>query len=66
MLRRIAIGLLIVGFILARPQGLLAEEPRVSRFAPRGEGGGGSGGGGSGGWLGALRARLRGQPEGGG
>ena len=60
MLRRIAIGLLIVGFILARPQGLLAEESRVSRFAPRGVGGGGSGGGGSGGWLATLRARLRG------
>ena len=34
MLRRIAIGVLIVAFVLSRPQGLLAEEPRVSRFAP--------------------------------
>ena len=66
MLRRIAIGLLIVGFILARPQGLLAEEPRVSRFAPRGEGGGGGGGDSGGSWLGALRMRFRGQPGAGG
>ncbi len=65
MLRRIAIGLLIVGFILARPQGLIAEEARVSRFAPRGDGGGGGGGDSGGSWLGALRTRLRRQPGGG-
>ena len=66
MLRRIAIGLLIVGFILARPQGLIAEEPRVSRFAPRGEGGGGGGGDSGGSWLRVLRMRFRGQPGAGG
>ena len=43
MLRRIAIGLLIITFVLTRPQGLLAEEPRVSRFAPRTTGGAGGG-----------------------
>ena len=58
MLRRIAIGLLIIGFVLSRPQGLLAEEARVSRFAPRGDGGGGL-------WPGGLWARIRGQLRGG-
>ena len=56
MLRRIAIGLLIVTFVLARPQGLLSEEARVSRFTPRL--GGAS-------WLDSLRLRIRGQPSGG-
>ena len=52
MLRQFAIGLLIVVFVLLRPQGLLAEERRVSRFVdapPRGrpgdEPGDGHGGG---------------------
>ena len=58
MLRRVAIGLLIIGFVLSRPQGLLAEEARVSRFAPRGDGGGGL-------WPGGLWSRIRGQPGGG-
>ena len=68
MLRRIAIGLLIVGFILARPQGLLGEEARVSRFTPAGLGGGGGGdsGGGVRARLGAVLARLRGQAGGAG
>ena len=35
MLRQFAIGLLIVSFLLFRPQGLLPERVRVSRFAPR-------------------------------
>jgi len=33
--RQFAIGLLVVVFILWLPKGLLAEEPRVSRFLPR-------------------------------
>jgi branched-chain amino acid transport system permease protein len=35
ILRQFAIGLLIVGFVLWLPRGLIAEEPRVSRFLPR-------------------------------
>jgi branched-chain amino acid transport system permease protein len=54
IVRQFAIGLLIVVFLLLRPQGLLAEEARVSRFAPRAEGGS---------WLAALRARLGGSPR---
>ena len=34
-LREIAIGVLIIVFLLTRPGGLLEEEPRVSRFVPR-------------------------------
>ena len=34
-LRQLVIGLLIVAFLLFRPQGLLPERARVSRFAPR-------------------------------
>ncbi len=40
MVRQLLIGLLIVGFLLLRPQGILAEERRVSRFlehGPRGQ-----------------------------
>lgn len=59
VLRRVAIGSLIVLFVLTRPQGLIPEEARVSRFAPRGLGGGG---GGPGAWLASLRLRLRGRP----
>lgn len=33
--RQFAIGLLVVAFILWLPRGLVAEEPRVSRFLPR-------------------------------
>ena len=32
MVRQLIIGLLIVGFLLARPAGLLPEERRISRF----------------------------------
>ncbi len=35
MLRQFSIGLLIVLFLVFRPQGLLPERARVSRFAPR-------------------------------
>ncbi len=52
--RQFAIGLLVVVFILWLPKGLLAEEPRVSRFLPRVSGGAGL--------LTRLRARFRGQP----
>jgi len=34
-LREIAIGVLIIVFLLTRPGGLLEEEPRVSRFVPK-------------------------------
>ncbi|HJM76396.1 MAG TPA: branched-chain amino acid ABC transporter permease [Dehalococcoidia bacterium] len=36
MLRQFAIGLLVVIFVLLRPQGLLPEQARVSRYMPRG------------------------------
>jgi branched-chain amino acid transport system permease protein len=35
-LRQLAIGFMIVAVLLIRPQGILPEQPRVSRFAPRG------------------------------
>jgi branched-chain amino acid transport system permease protein len=38
-LRQMTIGLLIVLFLIFRPQGLLPERRRVSRFAPRPPGG---------------------------
>lgn len=56
VLRRVAIGLLIVLFVLARPQGIIPERARVSRFAPRGPAPPGGGGGSP---LAALRGRLR-------
>ncbi len=37
-IRQFAVGLLIVLFLLFRPQGLLPERARVSRFAPRAPG----------------------------
>ena len=36
MLRQFAIGLLVVVFVVLRPQGLLPEQARVSRFIPHG------------------------------
>ena len=44
MLRQFAIGLLIVVFLLLRPQGLLPEEKRVSRFVDEPPQNGSSGG----------------------
>ena len=38
ILRQLIIGLLIVGFLVLRPQGLIPERARVSRFAPHGAG----------------------------
>ena len=38
-IRQLVIGLLIVVFLLLRPQGLLPEQPIVSRFVRAGEGG---------------------------
>ena len=40
-IRQLVVGLLIVAFLLLRPQGLIAEEPIVSRYVhrPRDEGG---------------------------
>jgi len=35
-LRQLAIGFMIVAVLLIRPQGIVPERPRVSRFAPRG------------------------------
>jgi branched-chain amino acid transport system permease protein len=57
MLRQFAIGLLVVLFVLLRPQGVLAEEARVSRHLDRWEreGGGSGDGGRGGGWLGRWR-----------
>jgi hypothetical protein len=68
VLRQFAIGMLVVLFVLLRPQGVLAEEARVSRHldrwgrgdrgggGPAGDGDGtGSGGDEAGGWLGRWR-----------
>lgn len=54
VLRQFAIGFLVVATILFMPRGLLAEEPRVSRFVP-GPAAGPS-------LLARLRARFRGRP----
>lgn len=53
-IRQMSIGLLIVLFLIFRPQGLLPERRRVSRFAPRGPVGVSP--------LERLRARLRQPP----
>ncbi|HEY1322070.1 MAG TPA: branched-chain amino acid ABC transporter ATP-binding protein/permease [Streptosporangiaceae bacterium] len=50
----VAIGLLIVIFLWARPQGILPERKRVIRAAPAGDGA--PAGGGPGGWHGDSRA----------
>ncbi len=57
MLRQFAIGLLVVVFVLLRPQGVLAEQARVSRYIEGPDGGGdvGGRGGDGGGWLGRWR-----------